>query len=340
MRRIVLLRTALVILLVNVTGSVEAKDFYEGKTLTILVGAPAGGIYDLTARLYGRHLARFIPGAPIIIMQNMPGAAGIRAANFLYNAAPKDGTTIALSLDNLLLNQFLNPAEVKFQAEKFNWIGRGDRPTRLIYSWTASGIRTLDDARKRDVLTGITAPGTSSAMYPAMANALLGTRFKLISGYQGAGGMNLALERGEIEVVGANAWTNLLVTKPEWVKDNKISPLFQTTLARDPELPNTPTFVELATEDQARAVITFEARSEEIGYYLIAPPGMPEDLISILRTAFTAMAKDPSYLADAKRQNMGTNYLGGRDLQDIAISEAATPASVVAQFKAAATPKR
>jgi hypothetical protein len=162
----------------------------------------------------------------------------------------------------------------------------------------------------------------------------------LISGYQGAAGMNLALERGEIEAVGANAWENLLVTKPEWIKDGKITALFQTTLTPDPKLGNVPRFVDLATEDRARAVITFEARSEEIGYYLIAPPGTPDDLVSILRTAFTAMAKDAAYLDDAKRQNMGTNYLGGRDLQDIAVGEAATPASVIAQFRAAATPKR
>lgn len=321
-------------------GGASAEDFYKGKTLTILVGAPAGGIYDLTARLYGRHIVAFIPGAPVVVMQDMPGAAGIRAANFLYNAAPKDGTTIALSLDNLLLNQFLDPDNVKFRAETFNWIGRGDRPTRILYSWSASGIRILDDARKRDVLTGMTAPGTSSQMYPALANALLGTKFKLISGYEGAGGMDLALERGEIEAVGANAWTNLLVTKPEWIKEQKIQPLFQTTLKRDPELADTPTLAELATNEQARAVITFEARSEEIGYYLIAPPGTPEDRVAILRTAFTAMSKDPSYIADAKGLNMGTNYLGGRELQDIAIGEAATPPSIVKQFKSATSPKR
>jgi tripartite-type tricarboxylate transporter receptor subunit TctC len=321
------------VLLSALTGGARADEFYKDKTLTILIGGPAGGTYDLEARLFGRHLAAFIPGAPNVVMQNMPGAAGIRAANYLYNAAMRDGSTIALSLDNLLLNQFLEPDQVKFRTEKFNWIGRGDRPTRLLYSWTKSGIHTIGDARTRTVLTGMTAPGTSSELYPALSNALLGTKFKLISGYEGASGMNLALERGEIEAVGANAWISLVLTQPAWIKSGKISLLFQTTLTRDPELPNTPTFVELAPDKQSAAVIAFEARSEEIGFYLIAPPGVPADRVATLRAAFTQMAKSPDYLADAKKLNFGTKYMSGDSLQAIAQVEAETPDDIVDKFK-------
>ncbi len=340
MRKAKLSMTLASLLVFPLAHGATADDFYKGKTLTILIGSPAGGIYDLTARLYGRHIAGFIPGAPTIVLQNVPGAAGIRAANLLYNASPKDGTTIGLSLDNLLLNQFLSPDEVKFRAEKFNWLGRGDRPTRIVYSWSSSGVRSIEDAKKREVLTGMTAPGTSSEMYPALANALIGAKFKLISGYEGAGGMNLALERGEIEAVGANSWVSLVVTKPEWVQGRKITPLFQTTLKRDPELADTPTLIELAPTDQARSVITFQARSEEIGFYLIAPPETPADRVEILRSAFTAMARSPGYLAEAKSLTMGTNFMSGRELQDIAISEAATPTATVEQFRVAASPRR
>ncbi len=314
-------------------GRVRAEDFYKGRVLTIAVGSPAGGVYDISARLYGRHIANFIPGSPTVVVQNMPGAAGIRAANYLFNVAPKDGTFIALSLDNLLLNQFLTPGEVKFQADKFNWIGRGDRPTRVLYVWAESGIMTLDDARKREVLTGVTAPGTASEMYPSLANALLGTRFKLISGYDGAGGMNLALERGEIEAVGANSWVSLNVTKPEWLREGKVRNLFQTTLTRDRELADTPTLVELATTDESREVIQFEARSEEIGFYLMAPPSIPQDRVEILRTAFANMVASPAYIDEAKGLNMGTNWLSGRDLQKLAESEAATATNIVQKFK-------
>ena len=327
-------------ILVALAGPARAQDFYRGKTLTIAIGAPAGGVYDLTARLYGRYLSAFIPGAPTIVMQNMPGAAGLRAANWLYNAAPKDGTTIALSLDNLLLSQILAPAEAKYQAGGFNWIGRGDKPTRVLYVWTASGVRTLDDARKREVLTGVTAPGTASELYPAMTNALLGTRFKLVSGYEGAGGMNIALERGEIEAVGANAWVNLMVTKADWVRAGKIRALFQTSLTRDPDLPDTPTLLELAETDAQREVIRFEARLEEIGYYLIAPPETPRERVDILRAAFTMMTRDSAYIAEARRLNMGTNALSGQGLQDIAALIDATPPDVARRMREAATPPR
>ena len=168
-----------------------AADFYRGKNVHIIVGSAAGAAYDFAGRAVGAHLSRFIPGNPNIVIENMPGAAGIRAANFLFNAAPADGGTIALALDNLVLSQFLAPDEAKYRAERFQWIGRGDRPTRVTYAWSASGLRSLDDARKREVLTGVTAPGTSSEVYPMLANSLLGARFKLISGYEGAGGLNL-----------------------------------------------------------------------------------------------------------------------------------------------------
>lgn len=299
------------------------------------MGAPAGAIYDLSARLYARHIAKFIPGAPQVVVQNMPGAAGIRAANFLFNAAPADGGTIALALDNLVLSQFLAPDEAKYRAERFQWIGRGDRPTRVTYAWSASGLRSLDDARKREVLTGVTAPGTSSEVYPMLANSLLGARFKLISGYEGAGGLNLALERGEIEAVGANSWVNLQITKPEWIQQGKIRPLFQTSLERDVDLADTPTMLELADTDARREVIRFHARSEEIGFYVIAPPNAPADRVEILRKAFTDMTRDAAYLADAKSGLMGTKAQSGREMQMIVEAVAATPPEVVARFKQA-----
>ena len=162
----------------------------------------------------------------------------------------------------------------------------------------------------------------------------------MISGYEGAGGLNLALERGEIEVVGANSWVSLAVTKPEWIKDRKITPLYQTTLKRDPEIADTPTLLELAPNERAREIITFQSRSEEIGFYLIAPPDTPADRVEILRSAFASMARDAAYLAEAKSLAMGTNFMSGQALQDIALSEAATRKEIVDQFKVAASPIR
>ncbi len=316
-------------------SAARADDFYRGRSLTIAIGAPAGGIYDLYARLFGRHLPDFIPGAPTIVMQNMPGAAGIRAANYLYNAAPKDGSYIALALDNLPLNAFLAPGEVKYRIDMFNWIGRGDAPVHLLFSWGASGIQTFEDAKRRDVLTAMMAPGTSSEMYPALANNLAGARFKLISGYEGSGGVNLALERGEVEAVGANSWINISVTKPDWIAGNKIRPLFQIGAKRDPVLPDTPTLLELVSGEEAKQIVEFLARGEEVGLYLIAPPGAPADRVAILRKAFDAMVADPAFIADAIQMHFEVHPLSGEELQKRAAIIATTPPDIVAKFKQA-----
>jgi tripartite-type tricarboxylate transporter receptor subunit TctC len=313
----------------------QTSDFYKGKQITLAVGAPPGGIYDLYGRLFARHLVNFIPGAPTAVVQNMPGAAGMRVANYLYNVAPRDGLTIAISLNSLPLNPFLAPAEVKYRSEKFNWIGRGDAPVHMLFTRSNSGIETIEDAKKREVLTAIIAPGTSTQMYPSLANALIGTRFKLIAGYEGSGGVNMALERGEVEAVGANSYINILVTKPEWIKEKKIRPLFQMTLARSKELPDTPTLAELATTDIDRQAISFLVRTEEAGFYLIAPPETPADRVETLRKAFSGMVESAAFREEAKHLNFGVDPVDGAEMQKRIERVSATPAAVVERFKQA-----
>jgi tripartite-type tricarboxylate transporter receptor subunit TctC len=314
----------------------KAEDFYNGKVVTIVVGAPAGAIYDLTARVFGRHLAEFLPGHPTVVIQNMPGAAGMRAENWLYNVAPRDGTTLGLSLDNILLNPILSPQEVKYKADEFQWIGVGDRPTRVLFVWGASDIRTIDDAKKRDVLIGITAPGTSTQIYPSLANAFLGTRFKQVRGYEGAGALNMAIERGEIEGVGANSWPNLKSTKPDWLTHKKVRPLFQVTMTRDAELPDVPTLLELVKDGKARQIIDLLTRSE-IGFFLVAPPGTPTARVTELRGAFKAMLASPAYRAEAATINLGSHSISGEELQRNVMDIARVPAAVTSALKAAAT---
>ena len=312
-----------------------AQDYYRGKQITLAVGAPPGGIYDLQGRLFARHIVNFLPGAPTIVVQNMPGAAGIRAANWLYNVAPRDGTALAISLNSLPLNPFLAPTEVKYKSEGFNWIGRGDAPPHLLYTLARSGLASIEDAKMRDVLTATIAPGTSTQMYPAMANAFIGTRFKIVSGYEGSGGVNMALERGEAEAVGANSWVNLVLTKPDWIRDKMILPLFQMTLERDAVMPDTPTLAELAGNDLDREAISFLVRAEEAGAYLIAPPGTPADRVEALRTAFFAMVASPAFLAESRQLNFGVNPLGGAEMQRRVARVAATPDIVARRFREA-----
>ena len=320
------------------TAVASAADFYAGKVITIIVGAPAGAIYDLSARVFGRHLADHIPGHPSIIIQNMPGAAGLRAANWLYNVAPRDGTVLGLSLDNILLNPFLTPSETKYRSDRFQWIGIADRPSRVLYAWGASNVRSIEDAKQREVLTGITAPGTSTHLYPSLANAFIGTHFKKVSGYEGAGGLNIALERGEIEAVGANSWSNIKSTKPDWIEQGKIRPLFQVTTSRDEDMPNVPTLLELVTSEKGRRVVEMVTRSE-IGFFLAAPPDTPADRVSDLRKAFKAMLETTAYRADATSINLGSHAILGEDLQRIATQITQTSADTAAAFVQAVTEK-
>lgn len=323
------------------TAPAHAEDFYKGKTITLFIGAPPGGTYDLYTRMFARHLGDFLPGNPSVIAQNMPGAAGIRAANYLYNAAPKDGTALALSLNNIPLNEFLAPDQVKYHSDQFAWIGRGDAPTHALFTWTASGIRTLADAKKRDVLTAVTAPGTATEMYPSLANALLGTHFKLVSGYEGATGIDVAMENGEIEAIGSNAWDNYVVSKPDWIRGHKVTPLFQTTFERDPELPrDTPTLLELVSNDRDRDIVRLITQIEAVGFYLMAPPGVSAGRVESLRQAFTKMVTSPEFLTDAETMRLGVHPLTGADLQKLVVDILATPNDVVAGFKKDATPPR
>ena len=322
-------------------ASAHADDFYKGKTITLFIGAPPGGTYDIYTRMFARHLGDFVPGNPSVIAESMPGAAGIRVANYLYNVAAKDGTALALSLNNIPLNEFSAPDQVKYHSEKFAWIGRGDAPTHALFTWSASGIHTIDDARKHEVLTGVTAPGTATEMYPTVANSLLGTRFKLISGYQGATGIDLAMENGEIEAIGSNAWDNYAVSKPDWIRDHKIVPLFQTTFERDPELPkDTPTFLELVKSDHDRDIVRLITQIEAVGFYLMGPPGMPPDRVEMLRQAFSKMVASPDFLADATALKLGVRAMSGDDLQKLVVDVLATPKDVIAAFNKAATPPR
>ncbi len=309
----------------------HSEDFYKGKTINFVIGASPGEVFSITAQAISRYMSKRIPGEPTIIFQSMPGAAGIRAENYLYNVASRDGLTIGMSLDNILLNQFLSPGQVKYQADKFNWIGRVDRPTRVLFVHSDSAIKTVEDAKTRDVTVGITAPNTSTQIYPSMANAVLGTRFKEVSGYNGIAALNLALERGEIEAVGANSWTNLRMTQPDWVRDKKIRPLFQVSLARDPALPDTPTLLELCTTDAQRAIVRLLALSE-LGFYILTPPDVPPERVEILRAAFNGAIAAPEYREDAKKLNIGFVSASGEDMTRTVAEVQSTPTSLVSSF--------
>lgn len=316
-------------------GIAIGADEFAGKTVTIAIGSAEGGSYDAYARLASRHLGKHIPGTPAVVPRNMPGAAGTRVANYVYSVAPKDGTYLGATLNSVPLTQIMEPDKAKFESAKFNWIGALNSPANVLATWHASNIKTVDDARKREVLIGATTAGTTMEMYPLLANRFLGTKFKVVLGYRAGNEVNLAMERGEVEGRGSNSWLSYKMQDATWVEQNKLNVLFQMTLKRDPDLPHVPTMVELASNEEDRKAIAVLATTETIGRSLMAPPDVPPGTVKILRTAFSALLKDQDLLGDAKRSQLDIQPIDGEVLQAMVESIFKTPKASMDNFLAA-----
>ena len=232
----------------------SVEDFYRGKKIDLIIGYSSGGTYDLYARLVARYLGNYIPGKPLIVPRNMPGAGTRAAANWVYNVAPKDGTVLATADQSLSLQQAVGDKRINFDTTKFIYIGNPNVENNTTAAWHASGIKTIDDAKKREVTVGATG-GSTSSQYPKAMNALLGTKFKIVLGYPGGNDVNLALERGEVDVRGSNSWTSWKATRPDWIAEKKINILVQIGLAKAPDLPDVPLLMDLGTNDEDRHLL-------------------------------------------------------------------------------------
>lgn len=326
-------------LLTGLAQPAAAEDFYAGKTISILVGSAPGGSYDGYARLVARHIGRFIPGHPDVIVKNMPGAAARVMTNYVDKIAPKDGTALGAPLNTIPLDQILEPQKSKYDAAKFNWIGAVSSPANVLVTWYTSGVKTLDDAKNKEVTIGATTPGTTQEMYPLMANNLFGTKFKVITGYKASTEVNIAMERGEVQGRGANTFISYRIQDPEWLKDKKINFIFQMTAERDPELKEVPTLLEYAKTDEQRKIISLMVTTEAVGRSYFAPPGVPADRVAMLRKALSEVVKDSAFLADAKKMKLDITPVGGEKLQKMVADLIATPPDIVAKYKAAVTHK-
>jgi tripartite-type tricarboxylate transporter receptor subunit TctC len=315
-----------------------AQDFYAGKTVSIVVGSAPGGSYDLYARIVARHLGKHIPGNPAFVVQNMPGANSKVMAGYVYEIAAKDGTVLGAPLNTVPINQLIE-GRAKFNAAEFNWIGAVSSPANVLVTWHTSGVKTLEDARKKEVIIGATTPGTTQEMYPVMANNLLGTKFKVVTGYKASTEVNLAMERGETQGRGANTFLAYRFQNPDWIRDKKINLIFQMTETRDPAMPDTPTLLEYATSDEQKKIISLLVTSEAIGRPLLAPPGVPAERVALLRKALMEVAADPEFLAEAEKSQLEISPVSGEKLQTMVQEIVNTPPDIVEKYKAAVTPK-
>jgi tripartite-type tricarboxylate transporter receptor subunit TctC len=309
-------------------------DFYRGKSISMVIATAPGGDYDLRARLVSRHIGRHIPGNPTIVPRNMPGGVGIQAANFVANVAPKDGTTLHAIMQNMSTHQALGGAGVEYDTRKFFWIGNTTDTPNVINSWHTTGIRTIQDVMTRELVVGAPGQATNSVYYPKALNLMVGTKFKIVSGYPGGNQVNLAMERGEVGGRGSNSWASWKATKPAWLREKKIFILVQVALKRHPELADVPTMIELAKNDDDKAVLTFLSADVPISRAYVTTPGVPAERVNALRRAFDATMKDPAFVAEAAKLNMDMGPSTGEDAQRYSDLIANTPAQVLKRARA------
>ncbi len=300
------------------------EDFYRGKSIDMIIGYSPGGTYDLYARLVARFLGDYIPGKPRMVPRNMPGAGSRLAANWVYNLGPKDGTVIATGDQSLAVEQAMGDKALTIDVSKFQYIGNPAADNNTTAAWHTSGIKTIEDAKLREVPTGATG-GSTSSQYPKAMNALLGTKFKIITGYPGGNDITLALEKGEVAVRGSNAWGSWKATRPDWLREKKINILVQIGLTKAPDLPDVPLLMDLARNEEDRAVLMLLSASVTIGRPLYVAPGVSAERVKALRAAFDQMVADGPFKEAALKEGFEINPVSGEEMQKIVAQIVATP---------------
>jgi tripartite-type tricarboxylate transporter receptor subunit TctC len=315
-------------------------DFYKGKTIELIVSTGVGGGLDANARAVARHLVNHIPGQPSIVVKNMPGAGHIRAANYVFTQAPKDGSTIATFIPVFVMAQVLERSRsIQFNPAQFNWLASTSSSNSTVYVWHSSGIKSVEDATKRTVVMGGTGAGSYTIIYPTVMNSLLGTRFKLVTGYQSTAEVGLAMERGEIEGRAGNNLNSLKAENGEWLRTGKINLIAQVGLTRDAEFPQVPLLTDFAKSEEDRRILRLFSTDIAIGRPFVTSPGVPAERVALLREAFDAMMRDPAYIEDSRKAGLDVSPTDGATIQSIVADLVGTPDDIVAKAKLAMEPK-
>lgn len=310
-----------------------AQDFFRDKTISIITSTGEGGSYDGAARTLARHMPRHIPGNPAMIVRNMPGGGHTRATNFIYTQAPKDGTTIATVSNSMPMHQLVDGRGVRFDVAKFHWIGSVGLSNLTMAFWHTSKVKTLDDAMKREITMGATGTGSGTFLYPNALNKVLGTRFKIISGYRTSVEVDLAMERGEVEGRGGGSYSTLFQEHPDWLKDGRLIIAAQIGAERDPLMPDAPLITELAKNEEQRQILQFISSPIAVGRPYIAPPETPADRVAILRKAFDATMQDKAFLEEAEKQALDIRPMKGDVLERIVQETVRTPPDILEKVR-------
>jgi tripartite-type tricarboxylate transporter receptor subunit TctC len=316
-----------------IASSVQAQsvaDFYARNPITLLVGSGVGGGFDAYARVMALHYGRHIPGNPTVVVKNMPGATGLVAINALSNTAPRDGSTLLASFNSVVLSALYGDANARFDPRKFGWIGSLGKQTGTCLTWHDTPVKTIEDARRREVIVGATGNGSTPVMFPKLLNAMIGTRFKIVAGYSTAG-LRLAVERGEVQGICGVAWETHMASVPNWIIDHKVNFLLQLGLSESSHLPGVPLAIDLIKNPEDRQVFELLGIPQEFGRPYLAPPGVPPERLAALQKAFDELIHDNAYLADAERAKQFIDPLSAREIEALVERAYAAPKDIVAR---------
>jgi tripartite-type tricarboxylate transporter receptor subunit TctC len=308
---------ALALLLGSHAHAQSPAEFYKGKNIELDIGYSVGGAYDLYARVLARHLGQHIPGNPTIVPKNMEGAGSLRLANWLYNVAAKDGTVLGTIGRGTAFDPLLGSKGAQFQADKFTWIGSANNEVSVCVAWKTSGITTFEDTFEKELIVGGTGQAADTDQFPRILNGVLGTKFKIVSGYPGGNDVTLAMERGEVKGRCGWSWSSVVATHKRWVEDGSIIVLVQLSLSKHPELPKVPLVMDLAKTDEQRAIFKLIFARQVMGRPFLAPPRVPQDRADVLRNAFMQTMQDPEFLADAEKAQLEINPVNGAAIEKL-----------------------
>jgi len=312
-------------------GSDALAGFFKGKTVTVYVGLSPGGGYDTNARVLAKHMGRYIPGEPNMIVKNMPGGGGLVMTSYVANVAPKDGLHLGAPQRGIPFEPLTGgeASNAKYDPLKLNWLGSMNADTSVAVATKASGVKSWRDLKDRELIIAGTGVGTESVVVPYVLRNVLGLKFKVIAGYPGGSEMNLAMQRGEVSGRGTFSWTSLKPQKANWVDSGDLIVLFQMGLKKHPDLPDVPLVTDLAENDEQRQLLELEFTGFQLGRPYFLPEGVPADRVTGLRRAFDAAMKDKELIAEAEKLDLEVNPTTGEEMQEILKRVYATPKALV-----------
>lgn len=334
MRRLVPL--ALAVALVETAAAQSVEEFYRGKSVNLVIGFSVGGGYDLYARHLARHMGKHIPGNPTIVPQNMAGAGSLRAANFLYSAAPKDGTTFGTFARTTGINPLLESG-AKFDGTRFSWLGSVTDDVSTCITWHTTPVKTWKDFLTKPVTLGGQGPSSEPDIFARLYKNVFGAPIKLVAGYPGTNEISLAMERGEVDGLCGLSWSTIKTRHAKWLAEKKINVIVQSSFKRVPELGDVPLVMEQTNDKEKLQILKLILAAQEMARPFAAPPDIPADRKAALIAAFDRTMKDPDYLADAVKMKIDVNPVSGKDIDALLAELYATPKEVVQKASEAIT---